>query len=274
MRSWTAFIDSRFFSLSLPWRLGIIVIVMVLMVLIARRKRFLTPGGAAAASLLGLVVMYIGGVSGFIVLAFFFLSSSVLSKLVRGIDSVAGKGSERDMMQVAANGLPAAIALILFRLSPYPAAFLAAFAAAVAEAEADTFSGEIGRLSHRDPVSIITFTRVPKGLSGGVTVLGLVSGAASSLLIALLFMGTFGCTVSAFSAVAASGFLGSVLDSFLGAALQVQYRRKDGTLTERAVENGERNERARGIAWLDNDMVNLISGLFSASIASVIVMLG
>ncbi len=274
MRSWTAFIDSRFFAIPLVWRLCIIFTVMALMVFIARRKRFLTPGGAAAASLLGLVVMYIGGVSGFIVLAFFFLSSSVLSKLVRGADTVAEKGSERDMMQVAANGLPAAIALILFRLSPYPAAFLAAFAAAVAEAEADTFSGEIGRLSHRDPVSIITFTRVPKGLSGGVTVLGLVSGAASSLLIALLFMGTFGCTVSAFSAVAAAGFLGSVLDSFLGAALQVQYRRKDGTLTERAVENGERNERARGIAWLDNDMVNLISGLFSASLASVIVMLG
>ena len=276
MRSWTAVLDDLLISLPAAGRLAVIAAVILLMAFIARKKRLLTSGGTAAAAVLGIVIFYTGGVSGFVMLLFFFLSSSIAGRLLSSgtAERIAAKGNERDMMQVAANGLPAAIALILFRLSPYPAAFLAAFAAAVAEAEADTFSGEIGRLSHRDPVSIITFTRVPKGLSGGVTVLGLVSGAASSLLIALLFMGTFGCTVSAFSAVAASGFLGSVLDSFLGAALQVQYRRKDGTLTERAVENGERNERARGIAWLDNDMVNLISGLFSASIASVIVMLG
>ena len=39
-------------------------------------------------------------------------------------------------------------------------------------------------------------------------------------------------------------------------------------------EDGRRNERARGIKWLDNDMVNLLSGLFSVSIAIALSFLG
>ena len=274
MRSWTGVLDGLFFSLSPLWRLLIIALLMALMIIVSRRKRFLTWGGCAAAALLGLVVMYISGISGIVLLLFFFLSSSIVSHLSRRLDYIAEKGGERDMMQVAANGIPAALSILLYRISPYPEAFIIAFAAAIAEAEADTFSGEIGRLSHSDPVSILTFTKVPKGLSGGITALGLAAGAASSFLIALLFMGTFGSTFSSLLIIASSGFLGSVFDSLLGASLQVQYRREDGSITEKAEEDGRRNERARGIKWLDNDMVNLLSGLFSVSIAIALSFLG
>ncbi len=273
MRSWSAALDAVFFSIHPLWRLLVIAAVMALMVVVSRKKRFLTWGGAWTAVAVGFVVMYIGGVSGFTVLLFFFLSSSIVSRLCREDGMIAAKSSERDMMQVIANALPAAAALVAYRLSPYPEACLAAFAAAIAEAEADTLSGEIGRLSHRDPVSIITLTRVPKGLSGGVTVLGLSAGAISSLVVALLFMGTFGCSLSVLFSVAAAGFLGSVFDSFLGATVQVQYRRKDGSITERSEEGGEKNERARGIRWIDNDTVNLLSGLFSAALASSLVLI-
>ena len=217
MRSWTGVLDGLFFSLSPLWRLLIIALLMALMIIVSRRKRFLTWGGCAAAALLGLVVMYISGISGIVLLLFFFLSSSIVSHLSRRLDYIAEKGDERDMMQVAANGIPAALSILLYRISPYHEAFIIAFAAAIAEAEADTFSGEIGRLSHSDPVSILTFTKVPKGLSGGITVLGLAAGAASSFLIALLFMGTFGSTFSSLLIIASSGFLGSVFDSLLGA---------------------------------------------------------
>ena len=32
-------------------------------------------------------------------------------------------------------------------------------------------------------------------------------------------------------------------------------------------EDGNDNTRVRGIRWIDNDMVNLLSGLFSSSVA-------
>ena len=115
----------------------------------------------------------------------------------------------------------------------------------------------VGRLG-LDPLADVRLAAVP---------------AAASAAVGLLFMGTFGCSFSSFLAVTAAGFLGALLDSFLGATVQVQYRRKDGSLTEKAYdEDGRRNERARGIAMIDNDMVNLISGLFSVSIASVSVL--
>ena len=238
------------------------------MAAIALWRRFLDIPGTAAAAALGFIVFYIGGVSCFVMLLFFFVSSSVIEKLVRNDDRIGKKGGRRDMAQVAANGVPAALMLILSRVSPFPIEALIAFAAAIAEAEADTMASEIGMLSHKDPVSIITFTKVPKGLSGGVTVLGTIASLVASSVMALLFMGTAGCLLSEAVIIAASGLLGALFDSFLGATVQVHYRDKTGALTERPYDGeGNRNERARGMKWIDNDAVNFLSGLFSASIA-------
>ena len=268
MRSWTGILDECLLSLPLYLRLLIIAAFLIIMAVIARRRRFLTLSGSVMSMVIGAVVFYIGGVSGIVMLLFFFLSGSVVGKLVRGVDRIGKKGSERDMMQVAANGLPAALMLILSRISPFPITALVSFAAGIAEAEADTMASEIGMLSHKDPVSIITFTKVPKGLSGGVTVLGAASAALSSFLIAFLFMGTFGCLWKDFFIIAASGTLGALFDSFLGATVQVHYRDRTGALTEKEKdEDGNDNTRVRGIRWIDNDMVNLLSGLFSSSVA-------
>ncbi|MBO8436207.1 MAG: DUF92 domain-containing protein [Spirochaetes bacterium] len=265
MRSWTLYLDSLFFSLSMSLRVVLILVLMAIAALIALKARFLTRSGTLAAVLLGFVVMYTGAVSGLVMFLFFFISASSVSRIVHPNKERNG----RDMAQVVANGLPAALSLVLYRLSSYPEAFLIAFASCLAEAEADTLSGEIGSLSHKDPVSIVTFTRVPKGISGGITVLGLSAGVLSSLLIALLFMGTFTSSISSVLIITSTGFLGSVFDSLLGATLQAAYRRKDGSLTEAEIENGEKNERVRGIRWIDNDAVNFLSGLFAFSLSSV-----
>lgn len=268
MRSWTDILDERLLSLPPYIRLAIILLALGVMAFISWKKKFLTLSGIIMAIVIGMVVFYIGGVACFVMLLFFFISSSVIGKLVRNDDRIGKKGGRRDMAQVAANGVPAALMLILSRVSPFPIEALIAFAAAIAEAEADTMASEIGMLSHKDPVSIITFTKVPKGLSGGVTVLGTIASLVASSVMALLFMGTAGCLLSEAVIIAASGLLGALFDSFLGATVQVHYRDKTGALTERPYDGeGNRNERARGMKWIDNDAVNFLSGLFSASIA-------
>ena len=268
MRSWSAILDEHFASLPLYLRVIIILLVLLIIAVISRKKRFVTRSGAFMAAAIGFVVFYIGGISGFVILLFFFLSASIVGKIVRRNDGIGEKGNERDMMQVAANGLPAALMLILFRLSPFPSSALIAFAASVAEAEADTLASEIGSLSHKDPLSIVTMTRVPKGLSGGITLLGTMASLAASFVIALLFLGTFGCRIQDIFIITISGTLGALFDSFLGATLQVHYRDETGALTEKERdENGNENIRVRGIKWMDNDAVNLLSGLSAASIA-------
>lgn len=265
MRSLTSILDGVFLELPLYLRILIILVFLAAAAIFSYRKRFLTLSGVSTAIVLGFIVFFIGGISGITIFLFFFISASMLSRLSDGRNTVADKTGRRDMMQVIANGVPASLLLVLYGLSHNPA-FLGAFAAAIAEAEADTAASSIGMLSARPPVSIVTFTPVPPGLSGGVTALGTVSSLAFSSLIAVLYMGTFGCGIPELLTIAAAGFLGSLFDSFLGATVQVHYRKEDGTLTERSLDNGKALERARGIPFLDNDIVNLLSGLFSAAI--------
>ena len=268
MRSLTMMLDSVFMPLETGYKVMIILVFLALASVLAKTRRFLTWSGIAAACFLGFAVFYIGGVSGIVLFLFFFLTSSVVSKLVRDVPRVGSKGDERDWTQVVANGFPAVLALVLSELSPWPQSAYIAFAAALAEAEADCFAGSIGLLSGKDPVSVVTFTKVPRGISGGITVAGLAASVLASGLVAVVFLGTSGCSLKEALVITSSGFLGALLDSFLGATVQAQYRDRNGELTERETgRDGERNERVRGIPFIDNDMVNLLSGLFSLFLA-------
>ena len=267
MQTLTGKVD-RYLTLLPLWSLLLIYILLLsLIAVFAYKKKWLTLSGAVSAVILGLIVLWMGGVSAFTVFLFFFVSSSLVSKLSKFVNRREKKGNRR---QVMANVLPAALSILLIRVPSLSLASIAAFSAANAEAAADTWSGSFGVLSHRDPVSIITFTKVPKGISGGVTALGFLGGVSASLLVAILSMGVFGHGFGTACIIAGSGFLGSVIDSILGAVLQVQYRAKDGSLTEKEEEDGEKNERVRGIPGFDNDAVNFTAGILSSSLAMLL----
>ncbi len=270
MLSITGFIDNAISGIALWERLLIYVAIIAGMAFLARRKHLLSVSGTVTAAVMGLSILLIGGFSAFFMLLFFFISSSLLGKAIGGRNEIEAKGNERDCFQVLANGLPAFIALLLSFMTQHHDAFLIAFACSLAEAEADTFAGDIGFLSHKDPVSILTFTKVPKGLSGGVTLLGIAGSAVGAMLISTLFIGTYYLSLPVFALIASSGVIGALLDSLLGASVQVHYRDSSGCLTEHRYDSeGRENERARGIPFIDNDMVNMISGLFSGTIGAV-----
>lgn len=110
---------------------------------------------------------------------------------------------------------------------------------------ADTFSSELGILSSAQPRLITTLglRRVPPGTNGGVTLLGLGAGLFGALLmvtVGFLFLPT--CTPATAATLGggtpwtladrrvfmgfllACGFMGTVLDSVLGALLQRSVR--------------------------------------------------
>lgn len=271
MRSLTAILDDKISLLS-PWlMLGIYVLLLALIALVAYKKRWLSLSGSLSAVVLGLMVLWLGGFSAFAVFLFFFVSSSLVSKMEKSVNKREKKGSRRDMVQVLANGLPAVLSLMLIKVPYLSLAALAAFSSATAEAAADTWSGSVGMMDKKPPVSILTGTPVPPGLSGGVTALGFAGGFSASLLTALLSSYVFGFSFSVLTVILFSGFLGSVIDSILGALVQVQYRNERGELTEKEEENGVKNERVRGIPWFDNDAVNLVSGMLSSSLTLFLV---
>ncbi len=232
-------------------------------------RKSVTPGGALAGAGLGTAVFIAGGPLAWVVLAVFVLSSTGFTRFrareKAWLASVQEKGGRRDAVQVIANGGVGLVAAVLLRFTGAPL-FAVAFAAAFASANADTWASEIGVLSRRQPFSLPGFRRVPRGVSGGMTLLGCAASVCGALCVALVFAlenalvtGIPAGAAGLVGLVAAAGVFGSVVDSILGSTLQAQYTGADLAPTERRVTAGAVNRLARGLPCVTNDVVNLLS---------------
>lgn len=244
--------------------------LLILIVIVAKKKRWLTNSGLLGAFFLGFVVLYFGGFSAFTLFLFFFVSSSILSKLKKAFNKREVKGNERDLVQVMSNGLPAVLGIFLVRILPLSFIGIVGFSSSIAEATADTWASSFGIMSKKEPISIVSFTRVPKGISGGVTLLGLFASFLGSFTVALLHYFIIYSSWHHILIITGAGFLGSIVDSIMGATCQEHFRQDDGTLTEKEYVGGKKLPKARGIKGFDNDVVNLVSGLLSLSFGLIL----
>ncbi len=240
---------------------------------LAYRAQTLSASGAAAAFAVGAAVFGSGGWAAAAVLFAFFLPSTLLSRIGRERKS-AIVGGDRDTLrsgwQVLANGGVAAVCALAAARGSAPLA--AAFAGAFAAASADTWGTEIGTLSRRSPVSILTLRPQRAGRSGGVTTLGIAATLAGALCVA--------CTASLvriapLSSVALGGVAGAVLDSILGASLQaLRWCPVCACDCEtRRHRCGATTLARRGVSWIENDAVNVAATLCGAIVAFVAVSL-
>lgn len=243
-------------------------------------KQSVTIDGAITGWVVGALIFAGAGVSGWLLLMLFFVSSTVLGKLGAarklGLDRMHEKGSRRDGWQVAANaGIAGVMSLAVAGAQATWA--VVGVATALAAANADTWASELGVLSRRPPRSILTLRQVAPGVSGGVSGAGTLASLGGSGLIALASLGLLTVHVGMNpTAVAAAllvmvfGFLGSLVDSLLGATVQAQYVTATGEYTERPELDQTENRRVRGLAAINNDVVNALSGAV-ATLGSTVV---
>lgn len=236
----------------------------------ALRAHALSRSGALAALIVGTITFAVGGWPATAVLFAFFLPSSLLSRIgkkrKRELVDV-GKQGARDAWQVLANGGVATLALLVSARFGAPAS--AAFAGAFAAASADTWGTEIGTLARGVPRSILTFRPLATGLSGGVTVQGTIAEIGGAAFVALVAAAT---GVAPFLPVFFGGIAGALADSILGASLQAL---RWCSKCERACETdphecGTPTAVRRGVAWFDNDAVNLSATLCGAVLAAAV----
>jgi uncharacterized protein (TIGR00297 family) len=252
--------------------------------LVARRARALTPDGAVAAAFMGTVAVAAGWGWGILLVAFF-LSSTALSRLgasakAERTGAIVAKGGERDAMQVVANGGVFALAALLALSDTLRAAadastdarWIALGAGALAAAASDTWATEVGTLAGGTPRALRGWRRVAPGTSGAVSLAGTLAALAGAGAIAL-HVRVLGWPGDVALAVLAGGVAGSTVDTLLGATIQARRRcpRCDAP-TERAVHRcGTATVADGGLAWLDNDLVNLActiaGGLLAWSLA-------
>jgi len=238
----------------------------------AHRRHALSPSGATGAAAVGTAVFGAGGLRGSALLLLFFGSSTALSRLSGVASNGAEAGPRRTLAQVLANGgLPAALAVCdHVRPSPHVAA---AYAGALAAANADTWATEIGALSATPPRMITSGRRVPRGVSGAVTPLGTLASLAGALVVGAGHAALTG-RPAATQRLGVAGLAGSLADSVLGATLQAVY------VCQRCGQCTEDREHAhgtdapaltlvRGLPLITNDTVNLCASLVGALVAYI-----
>ncbi len=234
----------------------------------AFKMKALSVSGGFGAFLLGVFMFGMGSWHTMLPLIGFFVLSSILSKVAdrqSKKDIISSKGSQRDIVQVYANGGIPLIFTIAWYLSNYSIDWLYwAFLASLASATADTWETEIGSFSKTLPYNILSWKRVPKGYSGGISWLGTSGGILGAGIIVCIaaLMGFIQWELQLISLIIAAGFLGTVIDSVLGASVQAKFKcAVCGKGTERTTHCHEETEHVSGILWLDNDWVNIAGSL-------------
>jgi uncharacterized protein (TIGR00297 family) len=235
----------------------------------------LSGSGLWAAWLVGVMILDGTGWEGGAVLAAFFVSSSLVSRIASGAESLRqnpplldAKGNRRDAWQVGANGGPAALAAML---PLEPALKIWLVTASLAAAAADTWATSFGLLSRKPPRLLWSSRVVTPGTSGGVTATGTAGAAAGAALVAatsalmtgrpaLLPLGTL------------IGFLGMVMDSLLGGTVQGRFHcPRCNQPSEWAVHRcGTPTQLLGGWAWLNNDVVNFLATALAAGTAWIV----
>lgn len=235
---------------------------------IAYTKKMLTIPGGIAAFFTGMLFYMLGGIRAWLLLILFFTSSYVIGFVKKKCLGKKTMPTKRNIHQVLCNSLPALLCLFLFRLTS-DVFILIGMASVIAEVTADTWASEIGILSPKKPVSIVTLKPVEVGLSGGVTLMGTVASCMGSFLISLCFACIYhDIPLLAIVVLFFSGVLGSMTDSVMGGLLQVKNKCSIcHEITEKKSHHGQSTQKVSGIFFINNDLVNLFSGLITVGIS-------
>ncbi|MFN2636589.1 MAG: DUF92 domain-containing protein [Gemmatimonadaceae bacterium] len=248
-------------------------LIAVAVALAARKAGSLTTSGTIAAAVVGTLTV-VAGWAWAILLLLMFVPATGLSKMGETrkselVGSVVEKHGRRDAWQVLANGgvyMASAVGSLVFPSQVWYAVASGALAASAA----DTWATEIGTLVGGEPVSIITGKPVPRGTSGGVTMLGSLAAVGGALFIALAV--TLTRWPVHFAAAALGGIVGALADSLLGATLQSRrWCERCAQSTEREVHAcNTRTVHAAGISGFGNDAVNAVCSCVGALIGLMV----
>ncbi|ERI90040.1 TIGR00297 family protein [Clostridiales bacterium oral taxon 876 str. F0540] len=251
----------------------------------AYKKNSLNLSGACGAVLLGTFIYFFGGLYLSLIMISFFVSSSIFTKVKEGykdsLQDINEKNGARDYIQVAANGGLGLLFAFLYYRTKNPV-FLVAYSTAFASSTADTWASELGVLSKSKPISILSFKQVERGMSGAISLIGTLSALFGAILIAFVYalgyIFIFGFSeelIKYVIVITLAGFIGSLVDSIIGAAFQAKYECICcGKLTEKKFHHGKNTMHISGIWWVNNDIVNFVSGFIACMISIILYYIG
>lgn len=239
---------------------------------LALRLRVLTLGGGLMAGGIAAAVVATQGWFWLLPLFLFLISAVLLGRLNKDGRTDAKHGKPRDAVQVFCNG--GLYALLALADDLHADVWMTI---SICTATCDTWASEIGMYARWTTINIATLRPVPPGLSGGVSLAGTLGGLVGSVLICLVTFAfplveqgmvtgvittLVGVTLAVASALFHSVFalFGMLVDSLLGALLQVKYDDGDGP-------SDTGYQQVAGLRWMTNDVVNLVSNALAVGAA-------
>ena len=114
-----------------------------------------------------------------------------------------------------------------------------------------------------------------RGISGGITLLGVFGGMLGAFIISFFAIPGFG--IKGALVITIAGVVSSAVDSILGAAFQAKYLIQNNAegkhlqqLTEQKCLNDKQLKLVHGFRWINNDVVNFVSVLVCGLLVTLI----
>ncbi|MGB3906945.1 MAG: TIGR00297 family protein [Methanomethylovorans sp.] len=194
---------------------------------LAYRARIADISALLGASLIGVLIIVFADIFCFLLLLTFFILGGVFTKYKYAYKASIGiaekKGGVRSYENVFSNSMAALVLAIAYGMYPQYSEFIMySYLGTVATATGDTLASEIGTTSKERPRMITNLKPARPGRDGAVTILGELACIFGSLVIAVLAI-LFGKVENAYLGLLITGlggFIGTNIDSLLGATLQ------------------------------------------------------
>lgn len=231
------------------WLIAIILNTILITIALISPKKLLTVMGYLHAWVLGVIVWGCLQWQGYLVVMFYFLVGSGITRVgiqQKEAEGIAEKRSGvRGPENVWGSALIATLCALGFTFAPlsWQQFFLVGYVASFATKLSDTCASEIGKAYGKNTFLITTFQPVSRGTEGAVSIEGTIAGIIASVAIALL-----GYSIGMIDAIGiiiclVSAFVATNLESVIGATLQNK------------------------LDWLTNEIVNILNTLIGAVIA-------
>jgi len=216
-------------------------------------KKLLTPAGYLNAWLLGVLVWLSGGYRAYIVVMFYFLVGSAVTRLglkrkeAFGIaEKRSGQRGPANVWGSAATAALCALGVLSVHSSSWSSLLWLGYVASLSTKLSDTAASEVGKAYGKRTFLITTLRPVPAGTEGAVSLEGTLAGMIASIALSSLgywvgltsLLGIIWCVISA--------FIATTIESLIGATLQAKW------------------------SWLSNELVNVVNTLIGALVAIVL----
>jgi uncharacterized protein (TIGR00297 family) len=236
-----------------PWLIGIALNAGLLAIAALAPKKLLTPEGLIHAGVLGVVLWGTLGWQGYVVMMFYFLAGSAVTRIGKATKEAMGIAEKRSGTRGPENVWGSALIAMLCALGVYVSSESAAqilvpylqlgYVASIATKLSDTCGTEVGKAYGRRTYLITTLQPVRRGTEGAVSLEGTAAGIVGSLGLALLAWAVGLINVEGIVLCAIAAFIATNIESLIGATIEGKVR------------------------WLTHDVVNILNTLVGAIVA-------